>query len=280
MIIELFGPPGAGKTTFAHALAARLRERNYTVDLILSHRPAERSPSEMRSASELSNRQISSTVRRLTRPLTEMLSMARDPLAISRDLGTALALIKILPPSTTLWSLRLAQYTSRLSRAWYRASKTGHIVLFDQAFVQAVCSLVLLCGVADEVLISHALDIIPESDLLVRLDAPTEILEARLRDRRRLAGGIERLLELDLATSLKSRAIIDCLHELLRAKGRKVAIASSLDQGSLNEDIEQLERQITAEFSIEQRKDGMTKSARVESAPADQVASAHSSLQV
>ena len=282
MIIELFGPPGAGKTTFAHTLAARLRERNYTVDLILSHRPAERSPSEIRSAPELSNRQISSTVRRLTRPLTEMLSMARDPLAISRDLGIALALIKILPPSTTLWSLRLAQYASRLSRAWNRASKTGHIVLFDQAFVQAVCSLVLICRVADELVISRALDIIPEADLLVRLDASTDILEERLRDRRRLGNRIDRLLELDLATSLKSRAIIDCLHELLRKKGRKIANASSLDQGSLNETIEQLERKITAEFAIEQREGGMTRSARIESTPADALESAvaHSSLHV
>ena len=35
MIIEAFGPPGAGKTTFSRALAQRLRQRGYTVDLIL-----------------------------------------------------------------------------------------------------------------------------------------------------------------------------------------------------------------------------------------------------
>jgi adenylate kinase family enzyme len=64
MIIELFGPPGAGKTTFARALAARLRERGHTVDLILSQRPAERSPHEIRSASNLSAQRISSMIRR------------------------------------------------------------------------------------------------------------------------------------------------------------------------------------------------------------------------
>jgi hypothetical protein len=142
---------------------------------------------------------------------------------------------------------------SRLSRAWFQASNTGHIVLFDQAFVQAVCSLVLLCGAADELLISHALDAIPQSDLLVRLDAPTEILEARLRDRQRLESRIERLLELDLATSLRSLAIADCLHELLRKGGRQIMNAASLDQHSLNEAVEQVEKQITAQFGMEQR---------------------------
>jgi hypothetical protein len=181
-----------------------------------------------------------------------MLTMARHPFTVSHDVGTALNLIKILPPSSTIWSLRLAQYLSRLSRAWFQASNTGHTVLFDQAFVQAVCSLVLLCGVADELLISHALDAIPQSDLLIRLDAPTEILEARLRDRQRLESWIDRLLEFDLATNLRSLAVVDCLHELLRKRGRQVTNAASLDQHSLNEAVEQVERQITAQFSMEQ----------------------------
>jgi adenylate kinase family enzyme len=253
MIIELFGPPGAGKTTFARTLAARLRERGHTVDLILSYRPAELSPHEIRSSSNLSAQQISSMIRRLIRPLAEMLTIASHPFTISQDVGTALTLIKILPPSSTLWSLRLAQYVSRLSRAWFQASNTGHIVLFDQAFVQAVGSLVLLCGVVDELLISRALDAIPKADLLVRLDAPTEVLEARLLHRQRLESRIERLLELDLPTSLRSLSIVDCLHALLRKRGRQIMNVTSLDQHSLMEAVGQVEKQIAAKFSMERR---------------------------
>ncbi|SRR5882724_2729416 len=252
MIIELFGPPGAGKTTFARALAARLREQGHTVDLILSHRPAECSPSEI-SSSDFQAQQLSWVIRRLARPFAEILTMARHPFALAHDVREARKLIKIMPPSHSLWSLRLAQYLSRLSRAWFQASNTDHIVLFDQAFVQAVCSLALLCGVTDEFLISHALDEIPQSDLRVLLYAPAEIVEARLRDRQRIESRVERLLEMNLATSLKSLAIIGCLHELLGKKGRRVTNAASLDQHSLQEAVERVEKQITAQFSMVQR---------------------------
>jgi thymidylate kinase len=262
MIIEFFGPPGAGKTTLARTLAARLRERNYTVDLVLSHRPAERSPSENVKPSTSALRKMSFAARRLTRPLAELASMILRPRGISRDLGTALSLIKILPPSNALSSLRLLQYMSRLSHAWFRRSAIAHIVLFDQAFVQAICSLTLLCRIADEALISYALDIVPEPDLLIRLDAPTKLLEERLRDRHHLGGKIERLLELDVETSLNSRKVVDLLHELLCRKGRNVVSISSLNQVSLAAAVEQMERQIVS--IVEQHKRGTTKPAHVE----------------
>jgi thymidylate kinase len=248
MIIELFGPPGAGKTTFARALAARLREHGYTVDLILSHRPAERPTPETSPTPNLWP-QISPAIRRLTRPFAEMLKMARKPFAFSHDARAALMLIRIMPPSGILWLLRLSQYLTRLSRAWFQSTNTNRIVLFDQAFVQAICSLALLCRAADESMISHALDQIPQPDLLVLLNAPTEIVEARLRDRERLASRMERLLELDLATSLRSMAIIDRVQRILRNKGRQIANAASLDQRSLQEAVDRLEKQIAAQNS-------------------------------
>jgi thymidylate kinase len=262
MIIEFFGPPGAGKTTFARTLAARLRERNYAVDLVLSYRPVERTPSKSGRMSWSVGRKISFLARRLMRPLTELLSMIARPRGISRDLGTALNLIKVLPPSSMLSSVRLLQYMSRLSHAWFRASTMGKIVVFDQAFVQAVCSLALLCGVADEALISYALDFVPKPDLLVRLDAPVEVLEERLRDRHHLGGRIEGLLEQDLETSLNSRNVVDLLHEVLTRNGWSVVSTTSLDHGSLEAAIEQIERQIAS--IAEQSKPGMNTPGPVE----------------
>jgi hypothetical protein len=254
MIIELFGAPGAGKTTFARALAARLRERGYTVDLILSHRPAEHSSSETLSApAPHHRRQILPMARRVIRPIADMLTMVRHPLALSRDAGAVLSLIRILPPSDTLWSLRMMQYLLRLSRAWLQATNTGHIVLFDQAFVQAVCSLALLCGATDDLLISQVLDEIPQSSLLVLLEAPINVVELRLRDRAHRASRMERLLELDLGTSLKSLSVVDSLHEALRKKGRLVMNVTSLDQHSLQQSIERIEKQITTRYNMELR---------------------------
>ncbi len=140
MIIELFGPPGAGKTTFAQALAARLRERGHVAELVLSYRSAERLRCLDPCVAVPRPHQTAAVVHRLTRPVVEMLTLARHPFVNSHDVSTAVNLIRILPPRNLVWSIRLSQYISRLSHSWYQASAAGHIVLFDQAYVQAVCS--------------------------------------------------------------------------------------------------------------------------------------------
>src|SRR5262249_5734320 len=98
MIIELFGPPGSGKTTFASALATRLRESGHIVDLTLSYRPAERpsrSPSFGSGASEISPYPVA---QRLCRPLLEMLAISRHPLLLSHNVGATTRLVRLLRP--------------------------------------------------------------------------------------------------------------------------------------------------------------------------------------
>jgi thymidylate kinase len=244
MIIELFGPPGAGKTTFAHALAAYLREHGRVVELILSYRPAEPSSAVGAGIADPMQHQAAAVVRRVTRPAVEMLTMVRHPVANSRDVRTAADLIRLLSPKSLIWSMRMRQYIIRLSHAWQRASQASHIVLFDQGFVQAVCSLALLGRTPDDALIARALGCVPKSDFLIRIDAPRGTLESRLRDRERHQSAIERLFELDLETNLDSMRIVDHLDDLLWRQGRSAIAATSLDWHSLRESLERIEQRI------------------------------------
>jgi thymidylate kinase len=240
VIIELFGPPAVGKTTFAHAVRGRLRENGHDAELVLSYRPA-----EPRSFLDCPGKKIvahrAAVVRRVLRPVVEIGAMMRHPTAFSNDIRVAGRLVKILPPGDPISSLRYLQYLSRLSHSWRWASAGTNIVLFDQGFVQAVCSLVLRSRTHDQRHIERALELLPKPDLLIRLDAPREVLEARLYDRQRSQSGAERLFELDLSKNLETAEIIDRVHELLRKRGQSVPCFSSLDRHAPEEAAELVE---------------------------------------
>jgi thymidylate kinase len=249
MIIELFGAAGAGKTTFAHALSANLQDQGHVVKVFLSYRPAEPSPAVPPCAGGVNRPRAAAVARRLIRPAAEMLALARHPVANSHDLIKAATLVGLLPPKQMVWTLRMSQYIVRLSHAWRQASQADHIVVFDQAFVQAVCSLVSFHDrKPDEALIAEVLEHIPKSDLLIRLDAPRETLKARLYDRVRRQSRIERLFELHQDTNLGSMHLIDLVHEQLRQRGRSVMRVASLDQRSLHDSVREVGRQINLEI--------------------------------
>jgi len=247
MIIELFGPPGAGKTTFAHALTTRLQESGHIAQPMLSNRP-----SEGGSASP-AGRRVVAVPRRLSRPFIEVLAIACHPFALSHDIGAVVGLMKILPPQNAIVAMRLSQYILRLSHSWRRASAAEHIVLFDQAFLQLICSLVLLGRSADESLVAHALDAAPRPDLAIRIDTPPDALETRLKDRASQQSVLERLFELDLDTNLKSIGIIDQLYRLLIDRSQLIVSASSLDRQSINESVRAIERTLVAQLDAERK---------------------------
>lgn len=216
IIVELFGPSGAGKTTIADALAFRLRQEGYAVRAVIGRR------------THLFSRS-------LTRSFEVIQSWSRG----ARQTHLVAAVMKLLPPHSLLWSMRLRGYLSHLCDEMSLGSNEDvDITLLDQGFVQAICSLVQLSGIVDRRRITVALACVPKPDLVIRVDAPLKILEARLVDRRQRLGPIQRGLELDLQKSLDQVKLVEMLFELMAAEGPPSVTVSCSDERSLAAAIE------------------------------------------
>jgi thymidylate kinase len=245
MIIELFGAPGAGKTTFATAFATRLRESGHTVEIVLSYRPAENGRTLAWSAQHGFGHASADGLRRIGRAVAEVLSSANRQRGASEATEAIETLLRLLPPRNVLWSIRLRQYMLRLFEVRSRALLANHIVLFDQGFIQAVCSFVLLSRASDQALVMQALDAIPKPDRSILLAAPPNILRSRLEERYRLQSRFEQMLELTIAENIRSIAITSELFELLRRQGSCVTDVNSSDQQSIALAAERLVKDIS-----------------------------------
>jgi thymidylate kinase len=241
MIIELFGPPAAGKTTFAHALATALEKNGFDVQLIVSFRPAERSPVGIES-----KRAVSWCRTALAAPLSraaKCVSAAPVLLPSPRTDELPANLMDLLPPRTLLRRIRVRRFLCLLSRSWKMASTTNRIVIFDQGFVTALCSMALLARSVDRSSIVRGLALIPRPNLLIRLDAPRETLEARLRARLGRQGALERWFEFDLQTSLRQIETTAEVAHMLQEQGGRMMDVWSLDLRLLEKAIDQIVRE-------------------------------------
>ncbi|WP_214473689.1 AAA family ATPase [Mesorhizobium sp. dw_380] len=220
MILELFGPSAAGKTTLASELVRVLQNQGHTVVLQTGDR---RHP-----------------IRRAAFKLFSTLH-----LRWIRKRSLAADMLDVLPPRRELWAIRLKWHLEVLIRAWNKALASDDVIsIFDQGMVQSVSSLVLLSGITDRESLARALDLVPKPDLLIRLQAPREILEARLRERRRNLGIIQQLLEVDLQSSLDHIDHVNLVVEQLKSSRVPTICVESLDASSLATAAEAIARQV------------------------------------
>jgi hypothetical protein len=164
----------------------------------------------------------------LKRAVLKCLASARF-LTAAGPMGGVESVLRILPPKDRHWFVRMHWHLALLHREWSAAQSSNTITIFDQGWIQAVTSLVLLSGETDRQRVMRALDIVSRPDLLIRFEAPRELLEARLRNRRQNIGALQRLLEINLQDSLDHVNHVDLVSDLVSAAGLPMIRVSSVD---------------------------------------------------
>lgn len=247
MIIELFGPAAAGKTTFAHALSERLNANGHTAKVVLSYQPGT-------EVSALDRGGVMAAVRRIARAIAGTIAIAARPIARREELSLAFELVRALPPTNIIWFIRLTQYVLRLCQCWNLSSEAADIIIFDQAFVQATCTLALNSCSASDARLKEALGLVPKADLIIRLDAPRDVLETRLRDRLRRQAFAERFFEAQLEKNLAGLRVFDCAHSLLERNGISTISLSLHDRSSLRGGLDRVEDEINRAIDRQTRR--------------------------
>ncbi|WP_244661857.1 AAA family ATPase [Mesorhizobium huakuii] len=234
MIIEFFGPPGSGKTTFAHELVQQLRGKGYRAKVALNYKPSART-----GRFDLG---IFLFVSRIVSAIFSTALILISSRGRMNDISISLSMVRLIPPRNRIWRARIWQYILHLSRCWNGAERSPEIIIFDQGYVQAIGSLAMFNGGADHGALKKALSLAPPADLTVRLVVPYAVVESRLRQRMEREPPAERIFEADLNVNMRSLGVFESINDLLAISGREVISVDNADGQSTFKSICRVEK--------------------------------------
>ncbi|WP_214473696.1 AAA family ATPase [Mesorhizobium sp. dw_380] len=209
MIIELFGPPSAGKTTLLRALCREMAKHGVNVKTVNGYRLIEHGSAHDDSPEE--RHAIGRIGRKIATSGPVLLS------TLPKD-GVAARLLASIPLRSRTWSWRMKVDVALLCEAWQKARESKGYFIFEEGLIQTLCALVLLARNPSRDMVRDCLAFLPRPDILVQLDAPEETLRRRLTDRYARQPLLEVLLfEVGVDRGLKqadiSREIGECLRQ-------------------------------------------------------------------
>jgi thymidylate kinase len=252
VIVEFFGPPGVGKTTFAIALGANLRDVGHATKIYLSSRPGEEpgGPDRPIDGRQRRGPALSDPLRRIARPVVQLIA-ARMTGDRTYDASTE-ALVGKLPHGHPVASLRMRQYLLRLATAWREAQGSERIAIFDQAYVQAMASILIAGGPAEREDVMNLVAIAPRADLVIRIDAPVEIVEDRLAHRAQAIGWMGRLFESKQGGPAAYADAVEKLEAGLKRNDRAIIPVHSVGTAELRAEAERVCEEIERVWRLEE----------------------------